>query len=175
MTQQKLLRPESLRDQRSDDDPPPAQRGRWRFGIRHLLIVTTIIAVALGVFGWWYELTYVAKFRRNTAIRVVINDLRKRCPPELTPRQWESAVSWTNNLHANSLLPFQSDARTIRQFEDRLRRKTEEKVNMATIDWIWAEYARVCPGGAHYQRFHEQMMEEIAAGGSSNFPPEAGK
>jgi hypothetical protein len=93
--------------------------------------------------------------------------LALRRPAELTPKQWESAVAWTGNLHANSLLSFEADGRTLRAFDGRLRAKLKGNVDLATIHWIWKEYASLCPHGESYQRFHAQMMEEIEAGGGN--------
>jgi hypothetical protein len=171
MTQKKLLRPESLSDHRSEESYAEAPANRflfsssteYRFSLRRLLIVISVIAAVLACYVW-FDRTYREPLRRHEAIRQIIKDLRPRCPPDLTARQWESAVGWTLNLHANSLL-FQADAQTIRKFEGRLRKKVVGEVNLATIDWIWQEYAQVCRGGAQYQRFHEQMREEIAAVG----------
>lgn len=41
---------------------------------------------------------------------------------------------------------------------------------METIDWIWSEYAKLCPHGASYQRFKEVMEDEIARVGPNDNP-----
>jgi hypothetical protein len=106
--------------------------------------------------------------RRSRAVWALIVSLQDRRPPEITRGQWGSAVAWTRNLHANSLLMFEADAPTIAAFERRLRKRLEERVDMRTIDWIWAEYANLCPHGASYQRFKEQMLDEIERVGSDS-------
>jgi hypothetical protein len=79
----------------------------------------------------------------------------------MTRGQWGSAVAWTLNLHGNSLLRFEADRSAITAFEKRLKGKLAGRVDMQTIDWIWNEYANLCPHGASYQRFKPQMLEEI--------------
>jgi hypothetical protein len=129
-----------------------------------MLVAFSLVAVLLAGFGWFYRQILEPR-QLNDKIEAHIDSLALRRPPELTRQQWESAVAWTSNLHGNSLLRFQTDTPALRQFEQRLSEKLKGKVNLETIDWIWAEYARACPGGANYQRFKPMMQDEIAAGG----------
>lgn len=164
MTQKKPLRDEALRDRVPADAPPPENAPRrFRYGIRHLIILVTLVGSFLGGF-LWCDRTYRQPLRLDRSIRMLIVEMQARRPPELTPLQWENAVGWTINLHSNSLLPFQADVPTMRAFEMRLSKKLEGNVNLATIDWIWDEYARICPGGAEYQKYRAIMNEHVAAG-----------
>ena len=137
-----------------------------RFGLGSLLIVLTVLAVFFAGYGWLYRRIIEPRHQAD-AIEQHLTSLAGRRPKGLTPRQWESAVAWTRNLHGNSLLQFQADGPTIRQFEMRLARKLDGQVDLKTIHWIWDEYAAICPGGASYQRFRPQMVEEIESGGGN--------
>lgn len=139
---------------------------RIQFGIRALFVVLTVLAILLAGYGWLYR-KHIEPRQHTAAIEQHLKSLALRRPQELTPRQWESAVAWTGNLHANSLLRFQADGPAIRHLEQRLAKKLAGDVNLDTIHWIWDEYAKACPGGAAYQRFRPQMMEEIEAGGGN--------
>ena len=140
--------------------PAPA----LRFSLRWMRVAFSVVAVLLAGYGWYYRQVLEPRLLADK-IEAHIDSLALRRPPELTPKQWESAVAWTSNLHGNSLLRFQADVPALRRFEQRLQEKLQGKVTLETIDWIWAEYARACPGGANYQRFKPMMLEELAAGG----------
>ena len=49
----------------------------------------------------------------------------------------------------------------LRRFQTELREKLDQQVDMDTIIWIWDEYEHLTPGGKSYQRFRQQMLDEI--------------
>ena len=139
-------------------------RRLWhQFYLWHLFVLTVVVAILAAFFGW--VLRQEASGRHARAVQKRIESLAARRPSDMTPSEWESAVAWTLNLHGNSLLRFQAEPATIRWFEQRLAQKLRGDVNMSTIHWIWDEYAEICSGGAHYQRFRRQMEDEIERGG----------
>jgi hypothetical protein len=140
--------------------------GRFRFGIRSLFILLAVCAVLFAAFGWFHR-QMIEPRRASAAVEQRLKSLAGRRPKDMTPRQWESAVAWTQNLHGNSLMFAQADGPTIRRFEGQLAKKLAGDVNMETIHWIWDRYADICPGGANYQRFKPMMMEEIEQGGAN--------
>ena len=84
----------------------------------------------------------------------------------MTRKQWESAVAWTNNVHGNSQT-YLAEVDAIRSLRLEIERKLEDTdgdVDMETIHWIWDSYARLCNGGKRYQRFRQQMIDDIANG-----------
>jgi hypothetical protein len=141
-------------------------RNYFQFTIWSLCIGLTVLTVFLGGAVWYHGL-YVEPGQHWLAIEQDIDALRLRRPANLTPKQWESAVAWTSNLHGNSLIRSQTDLPTIRRFRQQLEKKLAGDVDLQTIHWIWDEYAKVCPGGKDYQRFRAMMMEEIDAGGGN--------
>jgi len=140
--------------------------GTFRYGMRSLLVALFVLAVLFAIYGWFNRRVFEPQ-RQANAIERHLGSLAKRRPQEMSPRQWESAVAWTLNLHGNSLLRFQASAAKMRDFKERLEQKLTGKVDMQTIEWIWDEYADMCPGGRNYQKFRPQMVEEIQAGGAN--------
>jgi hypothetical protein len=99
----------------------------------------------------------------------VIWQLADHRPADMTRKQWESAVSWTNNLDGNSLT-FLAPAESLRKLRLEIKSRlddTDRPVDMETIHWIWDSYARLCPAGERYQRFRKQMTDEIESGGGN--------
>ena len=43
-----------------------------------------------------------------------------------------------------------------------------EPIDMKTIHWIWDSYADLGHGGKRYQRFRQQMINEIEKGGGNH-------
>lgn len=139
-------------------------RHGFRFGMRSLFVTLGILAVLLAGYGSYHR-RYVEPRRYANAVERRLESLVTRRPPNMSPRQWESAVAWTLNLHGNSLMPFQAKGAAISSFDERLAKKLAGPVDMSTIHWIWDEYAGICRGGANYQRFRAMMLEEIESGG----------
>ena len=88
----------------------------------------------------------------------------------MTRGQWASAVAWTLNLVGNSQLLFESKLDELSRFQEELDRKTQENVDMATIHWIWDQHAQLTRSGKAYQRFRQQMLEEIECVGPDDDP-----
>jgi hypothetical protein len=137
--------------------------------MRRLLVAIAVLSVFFACYGWFHR-RFVQPARHSDAIEQMIQSLALRRPPHVTRGQWASAVAWTNNLHGNSLLPFETDAPTLAAFAERFKKKLDGEVDMTTIDWIWEEYADLTPHGAQYQRFKKIMDEEIAAVGPNDDP-----
>ncbi|MBC7818316.1 MAG: hypothetical protein IAG10_15630 [Planctomycetaceae bacterium] len=130
------------------------------------IVILGLLVAACG----WFDRKFLAPRRHDKAVEQLIGSLAQRRPPDVTRGQWASAVAWTWNLHGNSLLFIEADAPTIAAFEQRLRDRLAGKVDMETIDWIWNEYARLCPHGASFQRFKQRMQEEIETVGPDDDP-----
>ncbi len=122
-------------------------------------MATALLSALLAGYGLYYRRMVMPR-RHSHAIERLIESLVDRRPAGTTRGQWGSAVAWTLNLHGNSL-SYEVDGPTIAAFEERLREKLAGDVDMQTIDWIWNEYANICPAGARYQRFKAQMLDEI--------------
>ena len=135
-----------------------ARARRWWIAL--LVAAVPIVAVL------WYRQT-TEPYREAERIRVLVISLTGRRPENLTSKQWQSAVAWTNNLHCNSLVWGFNDGPAIRDFRLRLEAKLESSVTMDTIEWIWDEYAALCPLGARYQRWRKVMLDEIGNGGGN--------
>jgi hypothetical protein len=144
----------------SVDEPYAESKPRFRFEHGLLLVIVFVVCGLLAGYMWFHYRIVVPR-RHADSVERLLQSLVDRRPADVTRGQWGSAVAWTLNLHANSLLPFEADGATIAAFERRLQAKLQGDVDMQTIDWIWAEYARLCPHGASYQRFKAMMQDEI--------------
>lgn len=142
------------------------ERPAVQFSFRGLALALVILGVCFAAIGWFYR-GFVRPSQHTRAIERHIHSLAMRRPADMSPLQWESAVAWTLNLHANSLMRFQADANAIGRLEQDLARRLDDDVDMETIHWIWDQYAAVCRGGESYQRFRPQMLEEIERGGGN--------
>ena len=140
---------------------------------RSLWIVMLVVSVPVVVAFWYRQAT--EPYREAERIRVLIKSLNDRRPENLTSKQWQSAIEWTNNLHCNSLVWGFKNGPAIRDLRLRLETKLESPVTMDTITWVWDQYAVLCPLGARYQQWRKVMLEEIDRGGGGwaqrNPPP----
>ncbi len=141
-------------------DAKPNEQQVVRFGTRSLFVMLTVLAVIFAGYGY-FDRRVLEPSRQAQAVQTHIMSLITRRPEDMTPLQWESAVGWTINLHANSLIFWQADGMRIHEFEQQFAQKLAGDVNMDTIHWIWDEYAAICPGGASYQRYRSQMLGDI--------------
>ncbi len=112
--------------------------------------------------------------RIASEIRKAIGLLSTRCPPEMTQKQWEVAVSWTGKLTDQSMLPtsgagstydlrrFQWKLDNLRRFQRELEERVKGKVDMVLIFWIWDEVAELTPAGERYKKqFQKVMLDEM--------------
>jgi len=85
-------------------------------------------------------------------------------PEGMPTDEWSAAIRWTDNLHANSQLPFQATLEAIREFETALTAQLDGEVDTQTIGWIWNRYAELTRSGRRFnERFQETMHEYIEA------------
>ncbi len=138
---------------------------------RHLrvnAIAITTIAILCGA-GYYKYQQWREPYREDLALHAVIRRLADHRPADMTPKQWESAVGWTNNLHCNSLT-FLAPAESIRKLRLYIENKlaeNENSIDIETIHLIWDLYANLCPAGKRYQRFRKLMTDEIESGGGN--------
>jgi hypothetical protein len=147
-------------------ETPRSSGSNVQFGICSLFVLLAVLGVMFAAYGWVHR-RIVEPQQACEAVHKRLISLAGRRPKDMTPRQWESAVAWTSNLHGNSLMFAQADGPTIRRFDQQLAKKLAGEVNMETIHWIWDEYAEICRGGANYQRFRPEMLNEIEQGGGN--------
>ena len=133
---------------------------RKRFSLKTLLAV-----VLFFVLGWLciiaVEHSIVGRTYYARKLEAHIDGLIAKRPSNLSSAQWQCMVNWTRNLHGNSLIAFQVSTRDIAAFEVRVGKKLSGNVDAATIEWIWDEYAEICPGGERYQRFRTMVNEVL--------------
>ena len=113
--------------------------------------------------------------RVSERIGARLESMTRTKPSGLTPQQWQVMVDWTRNLHANSMLPFQTSLAEITAFESRLNNRLDLGCDADAIEWIWDEYATVCDSGRQYQRFRRHVNKALTALNSPALldPPEA--
>lgn len=138
--------------------------------LRYLRLACGGVLILLAGYG---ALVYpqVARRAYDDEIEKMIYGMRSRRPAELSRGQWSEAVGWTGQLHGNSQLWIEADARVLAAFQARFRKKLEDRINLQTIDWIWDEYSRLTPHGQSYQKFKEVMDEQIAAAAKADSDP----
>lgn len=127
------------------------------------MMFATLLVALFFAFASWLQHSIVGRTQYSRRIETHIESMAGRCPNDLTAAQWRTMVDWTRNLHANSLLPFQTNLREIREFETRIGDRLKGSIDAGTIEWLWDQYAEVCQGGADYQRFRLQVNAELTA------------
>ncbi len=135
---------------------------RKRFGIRALLVTTSLFAIFCAAIVAVRQ-SIVGRVQSSQRLGTLIDGLYLRQPKDLTVAQWRCMVSWTLNLHGNSLIAHQTTTREIIAFETRFEKQLLGHVDADTIEWIWDEYAKICRGGQNYQRFRLMLNEELVA------------
>jgi hypothetical protein len=86
-----------------------------------------------------------------TRVRGDLMALTHKRPPAVSRGQWEFAVGWTINLHANcgsirtAVEPGWRDG-----FAEQLERRLAGPITLADIEWVWDEYASHTDNGRTY-------------------------
>lgn len=109
----------------------------------------------------------IAHFHRQFCgrVRVELESLADKRPSNVSRKQWDEVVSWTLNAESNTVsshrwIPWAEMERFEAELKQRLEAPT---VEMATIDWIWDEFARLAPSGQWYSdNFRPTLPERLA-------------
>jgi hypothetical protein len=123
-----------------------------------------IAIVAIGCMGL-VALRHSVLDRIQDARRLdsLLDALYARQPANLNTTQWKCMVDWTKNLHGNSLIAYQTSVSEIIALESRIEKRLAGHVDADTIEWLWDEYAKACPGGRRYQRFRPSLNDSLVA------------
>jgi hypothetical protein len=133
----------------------PSRLWRW-CGIIAVVVICIVIA-----FVAWVDHTIGKPMRIKEQIGDTIASLAKKCPPDMTQREWNVAVSWTNNLAGNCFWPGGPvDLDDMRRFQHELEERAKGKVDMDLIIWIWDQVAKITPHGLQYKRKFQFVMFE---------------
>lgn len=135
---------------------------RKRFGTRTLLTIMAIVAICCAAVVAVQQ-SIIGRVQVARRIEIMISDLQLQQPKGLNAAQWRCMVDWTRTLHGNSLIAYQTSFSQIVDFESRLKDRLSGNVDAETIEWIWDEYAKVCPGGERYQRFRLLVNKDFTA------------
>ena len=135
---------------------------RKRFSIKMLLATVTFFAICSAT-AVAVRHSIIGRNQYALRLEAHIDGLYAKKPSGLNRAQWQCMVDWTRNLHGNSLIAFQTSYRDITAFEARIKQRVSGRVDAGTIEWIWDEYAKVCPGGRNYQRLRIHVNENLVA------------
>lgn len=111
------------------------------------------LLLAGGAVAFWFLALEPIRVHREWSNRVEadLKSLAGKRPADITLDEWESLVGWTLNLHGNCGVHYAWVDRAEREpFLAELERRLQGPVSVATIDWIWDEYARITKYGQTY-------------------------
>lgn len=121
-------------------------RGLWIAMAAALVLAGGATAV------WFLALEPISEHRRwYDQVHADLYALADKRPADVPPGQWEFMVGWTINLHTNwGAHHTYVDRDQMWPFLAELEQRLQGPVSVATIDWIWDEYARFTKGGRGY-------------------------
>jgi hypothetical protein len=135
--------------------------------LRRVLLVGAVGLLACGVVFWARVVRpHLRHFEFSQRTHAELKTLARKRPPELTRNQWHHIVARTLNAHRNTI-PFctKIPPDEMDRFESELQgRLAGPAVDLATIDWIWDELARLCPsyGPSYSDHWRPTSREKLA-------------
>ena len=144
-----------------------------RFKLKSLLLVVVSVAFVMSAsLAYWNR--WGGRVHYSRKIREHIQQLREKRPSSITPRQWECLVDWTENLHGNSMLPYNTSVSELADFESRMAERLSQPVDHTDIEWIWDEFATICDAGKRYQQQRISVNSRLKSLGSHVYlePPD---
>ena len=131
---------------------------------RRIVLATALALTGRATAVWFLALEPIQEHRNwYRRVRADLYSLADKRPVDVSLGQWEFMVGWTINLHANSAAANQwVDRCEIWPFVEELERRLQEPVTVATVDWIWDEYARIITGGRLYgERYRPTQSPDL--------------
>jgi hypothetical protein len=90
-------------------------------------------------------------YRHVDHVRRTILSLHGRCPPEVPAVQWKEAIDWTANVIGQDFfVPRPEESMGLQELSQGLDLRVQGEVDLATLQWVWDECARVCGGPDSY-------------------------
>jgi hypothetical protein len=109
-------------------------------------VIAVIAGVIFAISGcYWCWLTFFIPIERNSAVvnrlRESLNRLASKRPENVTRKQWEFMIGWTQNGIGNCFGVYQSVKDPIRfaGMPDELEWRIDHDPGVSVIDWIWDE------------------------------------
>jgi hypothetical protein len=122
---------------RNADGPGGATRPIGSVGCALALGVLACLAVGLALLGRQI-FVWRRYYGRVDETRGKIESLRRRCPADVPPQQWEQAVDWTSNVICQIYFsPAHGDLNSLRRLCEALDEKLAEEVDLGTLQWVW--------------------------------------
>jgi hypothetical protein len=132
-----------------------------RFTVSKLFAAIAVAAILWScTVAMWQSVVVRTHYARR--LETHIHQLYAKRPENLSAEQWNCLVDWTCGLHGNSLIVFECNTGQIVALERRMCETLSGTVDASTIEWIWDEYAKLCPAGLSYQRFRLMVNESLA-------------
>jgi len=131
---------------------------RWK---RTLALIAVIWALGLGGILGWFHYQRSVHMRWYRKVEFLILQLTPKRPAEVTDAQWAQCLLHTWNLHTNFGPPgYFADGERY-AFAAEFERRLQGDVGLATVDWIWDEYARNARARSymHYRPTTSEMLE----------------
>jgi hypothetical protein len=93
----------------------------------------------------------------------LVNQLRGRRPPDVSPRTWDLAADWAVTAYCNVCFsPGHVPLDELKRFRTELEERLRATVDLATVDWIWERLGRTGPHGRQYrERFEPEYREML--------------
>jgi len=93
----------------------------------------------------------------------IVESLKMRRPEGVTPRAWETALTWASIAYGNVCIPDAVSIADMRLLVFDLEAKTTNDLDLSTCDWIWARLKAIVPGGSsYYAEFWPEYRRDLA-------------
>lgn len=126
---------------------------RLAFSLKMVFGLMAAIGLTLAIL--WPLVSEVRQRRQDYRyvdhVRRTILSLHGRCPPDVPAGQWKEAIDWTANVIVQDFfVPRPEESMGLRELSQGLDARVQGKVDLATLQWVWDECARVCGGPDSY-------------------------
>lgn len=141
---------------------------------RLMLFLAAIFITFISILYTQKYLRHIAHDKMYTQIETSLRRIYSKKPSELSEREWDFIVGWTNNAIGNCLIhpDYIVNESRFKWFAHEIDLKSNNTIDVEVIEWIWDELEAISKYGPRYSvKWRPTSPERLREAESNKIEP----